>query len=471
MTTARDSATVRASTVVPARQHRDRWLLVAGIIAFAAAIAAYIVYAVVHPAIQWQDPVDLRVYHDGGLIVRHVRPFYRALRAAPLYDWHGFAGLPFTYPPFAALAFTPLTWISFWTLSKIVIGVNIAALLATVWMTFGGLGYRRGMARLGATLLLAAPLLWTEPVQRVLFLGQIELVLMALIIWDQGQPDRRWWKGAGIGIAAGIKVIPLIFIPYLLLTRRFRQAAVATGTFAATVVLGFAVLPADSRRWWLDGLMFNDSRTGFVGWEGNQSLGAIVSRLSGSITAGKPAWLLIAAATAVVGVVCAAVLDRAGHRMVGLLTCALTGLLCSPISWDHHWVWIAPGVVTAAVYAVRARHALARWAAAALAAGLVVAFAAWPGSLWNEPSQGGFMEGLIWIPPYTNPETFIRLGDRPWYAEYHWHGLQLISGNLYVLAGIGVFALLAVLAVSLGRRAGPGLGLLTRAAAPPPREA
>ena len=231
------------------------------------------------------DPVDLKVYRDGGLIVRHVAPFYRARRAAPLYDWPGYLHLPFTYTPFAAIVFAALSVVSFTTLANISVGVNIAVLLAIIWMTLGGLGYRRGLVRLGATLLLAAPLLWTEPVQRTLFLGQIEIVLMALIIWDQVQPDRRWWKGAGIGIAAGIDLIPLIFIPYLLLTRRFRQAAVAAGTFAATFLLGFAVLPADSRKYWLTGLFAHGSRTGFVGWEGNQSLPALITRLTGNVCA------------------------------------------------------------------------------------------------------------------------------------------------------------------------------------------
>jgi alpha-1,2-mannosyltransferase len=472
VTTARDSGLRRASTVVPERRRHVGWLLAAGAVAFGVAIAAYVIYASTHSLVQWQDPVDLRVYRDGGLIVRHIRPWYRGFRASPLYGWPGFENLKFTYPPFVALLFTTLTFVPFSTLSNIVIGVNIAALLATVWMTLGGLGYRRGLARLGATLLLAAPLLWAEPVQRTLFLGQVELVLMALIIWDQCQPDRRWWKGAGIGLAAGIKLVPLIFIPYLLLTRRFRQAAVATGTFAGTVLLGFAVLPVDSRRWWFGGLFAQGSRTGFVGWVGNQSLSAIITRFAGSMAAGQPAWLVIAALAGAAGVISAAILDRAGHRMVGLLTCALTGLLCSPISWDHHWVWIVPGVVTAAVYAVRARQALTRWAAAALAAVIVVAFGAWPVSLWSQPPNlGGFSMGLIWAPPYTNPETYFRLGDRRWYVEYHWRALQLIVGNLYILAGIGLFALLVVLAVNLGRTAGPGLGLLTPAAAAPPGEA
>ncbi|HEY2689200.1 MAG TPA: glycosyltransferase 87 family protein, partial [Streptosporangiaceae bacterium] len=417
--------------------------------------------------------VDLRVYRDAGLIVRQIRPLFHPHLAAPLYQWPGYINLKFTYPPFAGMVFTVLSWTSFWTLTRISVGVNILALLATIWWTLGGLGYRGGLARLGLTLLLAAPLFWIEPVQRTLFLGQIELVLMALVVWDLFQPDRRWWKGVGVGVAAGIKLVPLIFIPYLLLTRRFRQAAVAAGAFAVTVLLGFAVLPADSRKWWFGGLFLQGDRTGFVGWEGNQSLQGFITRFAGSVAGGKPVWLVTAVVVGVAGLVCAAILDRAGHHVAGVLGCALTGLLISPISWDHHWVWIVPIAAAFVVYALRTASAASRWAAAGAAAGLVAVFWAWPGSLWHLPANtGGFFEGIIWIPPVTNPELYFQLGDRPGYAEYHWRGLQLVTGNAYVLAGIALFALLVVLAVRAARATRPEHASaqpsrLTPAAAPP----
>jgi alpha-1,2-mannosyltransferase len=421
-------------------------LISAGLIAFAVVMACYCVFIVTHPMDRWMAPADLHVYRLGGKVVAQVAPTYNAGVAAPLYDWPG-DGLKFTYTPFAAMVFTAL-WLPSWTLLlKLSIAVSIAAMVAAIWVTLGSLGYRAGLARLGGTLLLAAALFWTEPVQRTLYLGQIELLLMALIMWDMCQPDRRWWKGVGVGLAAGIKLVPLVFIPYLLLTRRFREAAVATGTFLATVVLGFAVLPADSRVWWLHGLFLQGSRTGFIGWEGNQSLQAIITRFAGSVVAGQPVWLIAAFVTLVVGLASAVVLDRAGHRTVAVLACALTGLLVSPVSWDHHWVWVVPAVTVLVVYGIRARAAM-RWAylgGAALLAGL---FGAWPGFLWGQPLDlGGFSEGLIWIPPNTNPGTSAALGDRPWYVEYHWHGSQLITGNLFVLTGIVVFVLLAVVAV------------------------
>jgi alpha-1,2-mannosyltransferase len=420
-------------------------LLVAGLVAFAVMMACYCAFIMTHPTDRWIAPADLHVYRLGGKVVAQVAPTYNGRLAAPLYDWPG-DGLKFTYTPFAAMVFTVLVLPSWTLLLKLSIAANCAAMVAAIWATLGGLGYRAGLARLGGTLLLAAALFWTEPVQRTLYLGQVELLLMALIMWDMGQPDRRWWKGAGVGVAAGIKLIPLIFIPYLLLTRRFRQAAVAAGTFAATVVIGFAVLPADSRAWWLHGLFLQGSRTGFIGWEGNQSLQAIITRLAGSIASGQPFWLVAALVTVVVGLGSAVALDRAGHRTVGVLTCALTGLLVSPISWDHHWVWVVPAVTVLVVYGIRARNAL-RWAYLAGAALLAGLFGAWPGFLWGQPLDlGGFSEGLIWNPPNTNPGTSARLGDRPWYAEYHWHGLQLITGNLFVLTGLAMFVLLAVLA-------------------------
>jgi hypothetical protein len=160
----------------------------------------------------------------------------------------------------------------------------------------------------------------------------------------------------------------------------------------------------------------------------------------------------------VVGMACAAALHRAGQKALGILACALTGLLISPISWDHHWVWIVPGLVVAAHFAVRAWRAGRRRAAASLTALIVAvggAFAAWPVWLWdkNDPFAGG-EDGLIRAVPNTRQGPYVQLGDQPWFAEYHYKGLDLIGGNLYVLIGLVLFALLAVTAVRLTRQLG-----------------
>jgi alpha-1,2-mannosyltransferase len=440
-----------------------RLLLLAGLITFGVALAGYVIYMVGHAMGYTMDPVDLAVYRSGGLIVRHIRPYYDPHLAAPLYDWAGYGKLhlPFTYTPFAAVAFALISFVPYQLSLKLSIAVDLVALLAVVWFTLGGLGYRRLTIRAGATLLGAGALLWTEPVLRTIYLGQVNLVLLALIMWDLCQPDTRlntgksrWWKGFGTGIAAGIKLTPLIFIPYLLVARKFRQAALACAGFVFTVLLGFVILPKDSTKWWFDGLFAQDKRTGFTGWAGNQSLAGLLTRLAGSIDSGRPAWIAVAVLVAAAGVITAGLLDRKGHAMLGLLMAALTGLLISPISWDHHWVWIVPGAVVAAHYAVQAWRRGARRAAAAwgiTAAAIVAWFGAWPTRFFRvtPPNLGTDSLGLPWIPKNTNPVWYQWYGDQRWFPEYHWHRWALLWGNAYILAGLALFGVLLAASVLL----------------------
>ena len=468
----------RDSTTPRNRRTKSRLLLIGGV-SFAVVLAGWLAYAFTHAAPYTADPADLQVYNSGGLIIRHVRPPYDARYLYPLYDWpKSKAALKFTYTPFAAVFFAAISYIPWSVLPRLSQLANLLLLVAAAYLTAGVLGNHPGgrppvppagnhpvgrrpvppagnhpwRTRLGAALLGSAAALLTEPVFRTMYLGQVNLLLMALVIGDVAQPDSRRLKGAAVGIAAGIKLIPLVFIPYLLLTRRIRAAATATGTFAATVVLGFLVVPGDSTDWWLHGLFFNGSRTGFVGWGGNQSLRAILTRLAGSIHGATAAWMAAALLAAVIGLASAVLLDRAGHTMLAILATALVGLLDSPISWDHHWVWVVPGMMAAAHYASRAWQAGKRRAArscAALAGALLLIFAAWPGALWSVPvtGAGDFTNGLIWAGPNSRVTQYTLFGDKPGFLEYHWRGLQNLSGNAFVLAGLALLALLAVVAV------------------------
>jgi len=443
----------RLGAATPREKVRNNRILIAGAVAFAAVLAMWVIYAERHPLGYTLFPVDLGVYRDGGLIVRHISPPYDGKLANPLYDWPlKNEALKFTYTPFAALFFAFVSFVPWSILPRLSQVVNLVALLAATWCTMGALGYQDRRVRAGGALLGAAAGLLTEPVFRTMYLGQINLLLMALIIWDLTQPDSRKWKGIATGFAAGVKLVPLIFIPYLLLTRKFRQAAVALASFLGTVILGFVILPGDSRDWWFHGLFIQDGRTGFVGWGGNQSMRAIATRLAGSINEATVPWVVAVLVVTVLGLLCAAMLGRAGHTMLGLLMTALIGLLDSPISWDHHWVWVVPGMMVAVHYAVRAWQAGRRGGAvgcAAIAAGMLLVFAPWPGSLWSvhTTGPGNFTHGLIWAAQNTPVTKYVQFGDQPWFREYHWSGLQVFAGNAYILAGLVLLVILGFTAV------------------------
>jgi alpha-1,2-mannosyltransferase len=448
-----EPAAVQTTAASGAPRDGTRWLLPAGALLLVAVLALCVADLVTHLS-YLATMRDLAVYRDGGLIIRHVAPAYDGHQASPLYDWTGQNGVQFTYPPFAAVIFAVaslLPWTALrWTMTL----ASLSALGLSAWLTFGALGYRdRRSIRLGAAFGVSALALLTEPVQQTLSLGQVNLLLMALITADLltgaalvPGASTRWWHGIGIGIAAGMKLTPLIFIPYLLLVRKFRQAATATAVFAATVALGYAITPRDSGDYWADRLFLNANRIVFLGTRGNQSLRAVLTRLAGSVTSATTGWIAAAAVVVIVGLITAAVLYRAGHPVPAMLACALTGLLVSPLSWDHHWVWVALGLALLAHLGAQAKGPVraAWWAAAG---GLLVVFGGWP-QFWDA-SAGLTPAGLIWY----SPATYFATGDMPWYHEFHWHGLQLLAGNIFVLAGLIALAALAVAALRLWFRA------------------
>ena len=147
-------------------------------------------------------------------------------------------------------------------------------------------------------------------------------------------------------------------------------------------------------------------------------------------------WLVAAGIIGVLGLAAAAVLDRAGYRMLGVLTTALTALLVSPISWDHHWVWIVLALPVLLYYGLQARG-LTRWLWLGLGVLVMALFGAWPTSLWGEiVDPFGWRWGVIWDSPAGNN------------SELHWHGFQLIVGNTYVLTGGALFVLLLLVALN-----------------------
>jgi alpha-1,2-mannosyltransferase len=380
----------------------------------------------------FRDPwsmLDLRVYLWGGGIARRLDDPY-----LPTY-LH--TGLHFTYAPMAAGLFGLLAIVKVPIVKVLVTAASVASLLGVLWLTFGKLGYSASARRGSATLCAAAVSLWLEPVRQTLSFGQINLVLMLVIVADLCLPDGRWWKGIGVGLAAGIKLTPLIFIPYLLLTRRYRAAAVATVTFGLTIAISLVVLPAAAEDYWLDGLFLNANRLGGIRYIGNQSLNGALLRLLGSAAAGQPYRLGIEAIVALAGLLLAASVSRRGQEMAAILICALTGLLISPVSWTHHWVWVAPALVVLADQAMSPRNLPAsrperwrRWLAITVIVAVIGVFS---GVLWAEPASVTQGHGM------TGPEQLV--------------------GDLYVLAGLVSLSVIAVLMAHARRRerASPGL--------------
>jgi alpha-1,2-mannosyltransferase len=360
--------------------------------------------------------VALRTYEvDLGV---YIRLGGRYVFTSHLYSF----GLPntsllFTYPPFAALVFAPWHRMfstvnsvqTAWTLCNL--GALIGVLVLSVRTVKPDLG-RTSIWRLA--LVLSLPALLLNPVLVTIGFGQVNLVVTLLVMWDL-LSERRigQWKaplGVATGLAAAVKLTPILFVPYLILTRRTRGALNCVSTFVVCELMAFLLSPTSSIAYWTRDL-FKPDRAGSLSFVGNQNLTAVIERFNhGVLPDISLVPVLIVAAAA--GLWLAALAHRRSSPMLGILICAATGLLVSPISWVHHMVWVVPAILWLAVAEDRPRWGVP------LAMGTAVLF-------WSAP---------IWWVPYQNT------------SDLHLNAWQLLAGNSFFLAML-IFVLGATILV------------------------
>ncbi|EWM11041.1 glycosyltransferase 87 family protein [Kutzneria sp. 744] len=357
--------------------------------------------------------LDLEVYRNGGLAW---------LRGIPLYV--GFPGpllsgpnLPFTYPPLAAVLFSVFAAIPLWLSRTLVTVVSFLA-LSTVTVVVAGRLDKRLKWTLGPAAAVAA--LYFEPVGSTFGYGQVNLVLMALVVADCLAVRR--FRGVLVGLAAAIKLTPLVFIVYFLVTRDRRSAATAVASFVGFAVIGLLLAPRDTVEFWFHA-MVNPERITTLSIMTNESLRAELYRLPALASVQTLLWVVLA-------VLVLALAWRSAHRarndVVALVAIAAAGLLVSPISWSHHWVWVVPALMAFGWTIWRDRA----WRGLPL---LLVACAVF----CIGPPYG-------WLPSSAD-------------QELKWTVWQHIPGAAYVWLGLGLLAALAFGRDRIGN-ARPGRG-------------
>jgi alpha-1,2-mannosyltransferase len=277
--------------------------------------------------------------------------------------------LPFIYPPFAAILMVPLTVVS-WTIAWVTLFVlSLGALALTVYLFVRRLWPSGGRAgALASTSMLVPFCLVLEPVSETFKFGQINLILMTLVTADCLVERTRWPRGVLVGLAAAIKLTPAAFVLFFLLRGDRRAVVVAGLTGLVATGVGALVAPAQSVRYWGGGLAGAGGLSGSPFFT-NQTFQAVFTRAGITGVERTAGWLLLS--------VCLLLLAVPGIRRapapLALVATAGVGLLVSPTSWSHHWVWVAPALVVAAVSAWRARSPGWAWVTAIIAVTFAVA--------------------------------------------------------------------------------------------------
>ncbi|WP_434445488.1 glycosyltransferase 87 family protein [Lentzea sp. E54] len=265
--------------------------------------------------------LDLRVYLTGGAAWQSGTDLYTS-------DFNGPNGLPFTYPPFAAMLFSGFSPLPLPVAAVVFTAAGIALFTAAC---------RVAVPHPEAAFGLAAVCLLLEPLRGGLGLGQINMILIGLVALDCLLPRTPWPRGLLVGLAAAIKLTPAIFVLFFLSRKQWRPALTAVAAFAACGLIGWVLAPGQSQQFWFHA-MLDPHRVGGLAYSANQSLRGLLFRLG----VPESVWLVSALAVVAVTVL---VLPRLRDDLTAVIAVAAAGLLISPVSWSHHWVWVAPALV------------------------------------------------------------------------------------------------------------------------------
>ncbi|MEV6522169.1 glycosyltransferase family 87 protein [Longispora sp. NPDC051575] len=324
-----------------------RILLVSGL---AVAVAVFIALAPGHRG--W---FDVGVYHGtvhhwlaGGDPYDYLRP--------PT-DLYGF-----TYPPFALLCMLPMALLGWHATVAVSVALNVAASAVLLWWLVDPVARRRGWSRWYAFVLAGCLLAFYGPARDTVSFGQVNLLLLVLVLADWRLLSGRWarYAGIGIGLAAAVKLTPALFVGYLVLTGRWRAAATAVATCAAATLGAFALLPDASREFWTSTL-WDTSRVGNLAYVSNQSVQGALARFGAT---DRLPWVLAVLAVLAVW----AYRIRRADPLPGFALTGLAACLVSPVTWVHHLVWLLPALV---VLADAGRYRLAAAGYLALSSSMV----------------------------------------------------------------------------------------------------
>ena len=340
-----------------------------------------------------RDPIDIVVYQLGTRAWWSGADVY----SGAFDTGDGFL-LPFTYPPTAALLFAPLVPIGIDVAEFLVVAGSVFVLMAIV--------ARLRVPPVPVAAAIAVALLM-EPVRATLGFGQINILLMAMVMADLLIANPRWPRGMLLGVAIALKLTPAVFALVLLVRRDWRALITTGATFLALSLLAFALRPSATVDYWTD-VLWRTDRIGGAAYAGNQSWTGMLARLMDPGPARTLTYLALSAATLAVLLAALRRLGWAGPRdrgaLLSVVAVGLAGLLWSPVSWTHHWVWCVP--LVAGLWAVHRAWALV---------GLAVFLVGWP----------------MLLPKADD----VELAWQPW---------QHVVGNAYVLFAVAVLVLLAV---------------------------
>ena len=306
---------------------------------------------------------------------------------------------PFLYPPPSLLLFYPLTFMSFRTAKLLLLIVNHLSVLPIVYLfctRIAGESVGKPLRHV-ALLLSIVYMLVSYPVLANMEYGQVNLLVLLLLAgtWLAVKADKHPLLIAlPLAAAVLLKTYPILLLPLLVFTHRFRAAAYTIALLGGATVVAWLILPSTVWPEWLKnvvptgGYLQHTFNLFSPAQSRNSSINGFVSRIFTEHNWSDSLWpqpavgraVAYLAAVTVGGATVGASLRLFRHRVGGYLldlnfaTYLLMIILVAPLSWESHLVFSLPAAFIAIPILLAQRTSIA-WQVVVMISLCVIA---WP---------------------------------------------------------------------------------------------
>jgi hypothetical protein len=307
---------------------------------------------------------DLPSFYTASVSVFNLRESpYDPERLGSLMDSNEYV-YPYLYPPPSLLLFFPLSALTYADARHIVLIINQLLFLFLVWAIPLSLFRARPKHDFAVIALCIVYSLTFYPVVVTLEHGQVNLLLLVFFVlfWLFARKEKPVLAAFFLALAILLKTYPIIIIPLLLLTRRWRESFYTVVWLGLAVIISLLVLPNTIWHDWLVNVLPSGGYMSIPAgmyppaaiW--NQNLNGFFARaftenswsIPMSVNPGLAKFLTYGAAmltAAITGLIVWCSRTEKDNLDRAMLVALPAMYLIAPFSWEHHLVYLLPSIL------------------------------------------------------------------------------------------------------------------------------
>lgn len=250
--------------------------------------------------------------------------------------------IPHVYPPFTSVFFVPFMVFSYDTAEIVWVAASIVMYVLSILLLFGV--FKRNMLRTLELFIFSVLNFTFFPLKFTLGMGQVNtfvLLCISLFLYFTVKRKNDIFAGNVIAFAIGMKLYPILLIPYLLLVKKWKILMSVALTMSSVIFLSLAFFGYEIHLFFLNEVL-PSLTNGWKDYYYNQSISGFVSVIL-SEERNRQFFYTIGSAFFLIPALIILLLKRKKY-LYSVSLILITSLLVNKFSWQHHYVLLIPSL-------------------------------------------------------------------------------------------------------------------------------